>query len=681
MKAPLSWLRAFVDVPADASSVASRLAACGFEVASVEGDVIDFEITANRPDCLAVFGLAREAATSFQLPLQPLRTGAAAEPIAASSGTPPAIPVTIEDEACGRYALAIVDVTVRPSPAWLADRLTAVGVRPINNVVDVTNYVMLEMGQPMHAFDAARLAGPAIHVRKARPGERLTTIDGEARALDEALLVIADALRPVAVAGVMGGAASEVSGSTSRIALESAWFQPAVVRMMSRRLGLKTEASARFERGADPDAAARAIARALTLFEELGAGRLAGPIVDLYPAPVGRRRVALRRERISRLLGDVVPDADVERILTSLGCELDAAPDGWRVEVPTFRVDVSREADLIEEVGRHWGFDRIPATFPPLRAMPRADAPSVGRGRTTRRVLAGAGFQEAATFTFIERAAAAPFAANDAALVPIANPLSEKFAVLRPSLLPGLLDALIYSRRRESANVRLFEIGSSFGPAGERTSAAWVLTGARDDHWGTPPGAVDFFDAKGAAELVAQAFAVTLTAEPADSVPGFVAGRIARLTAQGASGDMLVGVVGEIQPAIAMARGLASGETVVGGELDLGTLAAAAAPANAIDALPRFPSIVRDVSVLVDTGLPAAAVRGTIRATAPATLVAVREFDRYQGRGVPEGRVSLSIRLTFRAADRTLTDGDVQQAMDAIIDALARAHGAILRGQ
>jgi phenylalanyl-tRNA synthetase beta chain len=301
----------------------------------------------------------------------------------------------------------------------------------------------------------------------------------------------------------------------------------------------------------------------------------------------------------------------------------------------------------------------------------------VTHGRTVRRVLAAAGLQEAATFTFIEEAAAAPFAEERSALVPIANPLSEKFAVLRPSLLPGLLDALIYNRRRETADVRLFETGSIFGRSGERASAAWVMTGSRAAHWSGTEEPVDFFDVRGVAEMLAAALGTDVQCEPVE-LPWFLRGRAASLVA--ASGTR-IGSIGQIRPEIAAARGLGDTAAVVAGEIGMAALIEAGrAGPRRIAPLPRFPSIVRDLSIVVDERLPAAAVRGTIRTSAPASLVAVREFDRYQGPGVPSGRVSLSMRLTFRAPDRTLTDPEVQAAVDAIVSALGREHEAVLRG-
>lgn len=667
MKLPVDWLREFVSVPADAAAIAARLGSCGFAVESIDGDVIDFEITANRPDCLSVYGLAREAAVAFEAPLGPMPGGDHA-----FDAGPAAIKVSVADADCRRYAVALVDVTVGPSPEWLAARLRAAGVRPINRIVDVTNYVMLEIGQPMHAFDVSTLSGPEIRVRRARAGETLATLDGESRTLDASMLVIADSERAIAVAGVMGGAASEVSSATTRIALESACFAPETVRATSRKLGLKTEASARFERGADIAAPVTGIARALALFDRIGAGGIVGGVTDVYPRPASGRQIGLRRSHVTRLLGATIPDETIERILRDLGFALTAAPDGWRVDVPTFRVDVSREADLIEEVGRHWGFDRIPMTFPALSAPPRASDAGVVRGRLVRRLLCGAGLQEAVTFTFIEDAAAAPFAADDDR-VGIKNPLSEKFAALRPSIVPGLADALAYNLNRQEADVRLFELGTIFSARhGERTAVAWAMTGSRGDHWSGSAGALDFSDTKGIADLVASALGVQVAAETGDGLTWLTEGQRAWLVAPNGA---RAGWIGRLRSL----KGV--DEPIYVGEIDLDALASFVMdrPA-AIAPLPRFPSIVRDLSILVDERLPAAEVRGTIRSNAPATLVDVHEFDRYQGKGVPQGRISLSIRLTFRDAGRTLTDAEVQPAMETIVQALARQHGATLRG-
>jgi phenylalanyl-tRNA synthetase beta chain len=338
---------------------------------------------------------------------------------------------------------------------------------------------------------------------------------------------------------------------------------------------------------------------------------------------------------------------------------------------------VAREVDVIEEIGRHWGFDRIAATFPAATCAPAPLAPQVMAGRTVRRVLTAAGLEEAVSFTFLERSAAAPFVQEESELVAIANPLSEKFAVLRPSLLAGLLDACLYNLRRQQTDVRLFETGSTFSSDGERSEVGWVLSGIRHEHWSEAPRAADFFDASGVAELVANAFGVGLRAAASDDA-WFVPGRGARMFIRDRPGLPAVGMVGQIKPTVVGARG--GGDTVVAGLLWLEPLLDAYRGRNrAVTALPRFPSIVRDLSIVIDERLPAETVRGTIRANAPDTLEDVREFDRYQGKGIPDGQVSLSVRLTFRGADRTLTDEGIQGAVDGIIAALAREHGARLR--
>jgi phenylalanyl-tRNA synthetase beta chain len=673
------WLLDLVDVPGDPDTVASQIALRGFEVAAVEHGrhpVIDFEITANRPDCLSHVGIAREASVIWNTPLKAPPRDA---PLAAGNVT---VDVVVRDpELCPRYCAQVFEVQIGHSPAWLTDRLEAAGVRPINNIVDVTNYVMLEMGQPMHAFDYERLRGGQLVIRRANPGETLRTLDGTERTLDGDMLIIADASHASAVAGVMGGHDSEIHAKTTQMVLESAYFHPASVRRTSKRLGLKTEASTRFERGGDVDAPPVGIARAALLFEQIGAGRAIGPIVDRFPAPATKRTVALRAARITRLLGQEVPAADVPRILQPLGFELSQTADGWRVTVPTFRVDVTREADLIEEVGRHFGFDRIPAAFPALDEAQPAPAESITRERILRQVLTASGFSEAMTFAFIERDAALPFCPPGTEPVAIANPLSEKYAVLRPSLLPGLIDACAHNRRRARKDVQLFETGSRFDPAdGEGRAAAVAWCGAADGpHWSTGTRNVDFFDLKGVIERVCATYGVV--AEFADAGRSFLTpGRAAEIRVPQRDARRAIGVLGQLVPAIADARGFPAAEEIFVAEIDLGLLFAAAAGDDLrAEPLPRFPSIVRDVSILVSDVLPASAVRGTIRSAAPPTLASIVEFDRYTGKGVPDQQVSLSLRLTFRAPDRTLTDDEAQSAMDGIIEALRAAHGATQR--
>jgi phenylalanyl-tRNA synthetase beta chain len=691
MRLVISWLRDFVDAPETPAAIAETLALRGFEVAGiqdVDGEaVIDFEVTANRPDCLSVIGLAREVATVYDRPLRlPSTDPGARIRVAAIAAEPAArLTVTIEEaELCPRYAAAVAEVTIGRSPEWMAARLLAADVRPISTIVDITNYVNLEIGQPMHAFDLDTLAGPEIRVRRARAGEAITTLDGVDRKLDPEMLVIADRDRAQAVAGVMGGAASEVSSRTKRIALESAYFHPPSVRRTSKRLGLKTEASTRFERGADIGAQVVAIQRAAALMQQIGAGALRGGVVDCFPRPRAETTLRLRRERLARLLGTHVPDADVVRILARLGLEVRSDSDGWFVGIPTFRVDLRREADLIEEVGRHYGFDRLEPAFPPITQPSPPPDVRVPRDQLVRRVLTAAGLTESVTFGFIEAKAAHLFAAAGTASVAIANPLSAKFDTLRASLLPGLVDAVAHNRRHGRRDVRLFEIGTCFAPDGEWRAVGVALTGLRsNEHWSEGGREVDFFDAKGIVEQLCSASAVPVRFERSEHA-ALVDGETASVVVDAGPGEGIrLGIIGSLRPSIGDARGLPAKDRVVVAQLNLDELARARlALSDSAQPLPRYPSTSRDLSIIVADSLPAAIIRGTIQAASrglAAPLVDIRFFDRYQGKGIPDGTISLSVRLTFQAADRTLTDAEVQESFDTILAALVREHAAVQR--
>lgn len=707
MRLLVSWLRDFVAVTAPPEELAERLALRGFEVASVEpapagvqppwaqavsdvDGVIDFEVTANRPDCLSVLGFAREVATLYDLPLRPATPSASTRARAADASLP-VVEVTIEDpERCPRYAAAMAAVTPSLSPQWMTARLEAAGIRPISPFVDITNYVLMELGHPTHAFDFARLSGGHIRVRRATPGETITTLDDVKRTLDEEMLVIADADRAQAMAGVMGGGLSEVSGDTRIVAFESAYFQPASVRRTSKRLQLKTEASSRFERGADINAPVAALERALQLMELIGAGRR-GAIVDRYPSPRGPRTLTLRRARIGLILGLTVTDAEVERILRSLGLSVSTRADGWSVEVPTFRVDLLREIDLIEEVGRHHGFERLEPAFPPMTMAAAPADPRIARNRAVRTTLAAAGLTEAITFGFMQARTAHQFIGeSDAAqVVSIANPLTALFDVLRPSLLPGLLDVVAHNRRHGRRDVAVFEIGARFTLAGgERRSVGLAWTGAAaSEHWSGSGREVDFFDVKGAIERLCTVLSVPVGWAPT-TASSLTAGQAAAITV----GDSVIGRIGLVLPKVVDSHGAPKQDKVFVAELDLEALDASRASHawrdgagtadETVRTLPRFPFVVRDLSIVVSEALSADSIRGTIHAAAegaPAPLASIMFFDRYKGKGVAEDNVSLSVRLIFRSAERTLTDADVQQSFDRVRAELVERHGAVQR--
>ena len=671
--------------------------------------------------------------------------------------------MTIEDaELCPRYCAAIADVTVGASPAWLVARLAAAGIRSINNIVDITNYVLLETGHPLHAFDLAKLAGPHIRVRRAAPGETVKTLDGQTRALAPDMLVIADAERAQAVAGVMGGAESEVSTETRTIALESAYFHPPSVRRTSKRLALSTEASYRFERGADPEAASSALARACELIAQIGAGTVRPGWIDARPAPRAVRTLVLRHSRVRRVLGFDVEANDIERFLRALGFGFGAGSDEsvadeaelatlqemkalfdtfggdgsadpsvlpdvigappaskrtaprkrsrrrrpagsrriaratprarppsisaetlWRATVPSWRIDVAREIDLIEEVARIHGYERIPTTFPALTAAPPAANVRLRRDAHVRAIARALGFAESVTFSFIERETAVRYAGEDA-LVAIANPLSENFAVMRPALLPGLVASVAHNRRREQRDVRLFELANRFTRSrGEHRALALAWTGAASPtHWSGTARAADIYDLTGAVTALGHAIGFDVTFAPAAAafVTEATASAIVARPLRGGEATT-IGVLGQLEAGAADAAGLPAREAVLVAEIDLDAVLPLTDLGDRVRAtpLPRFPSSVRDLSLLVPLGLPAADIRGTIRESAPATLESVFEFDRYQGRGVPEGGCSVSVRLTFRSAERTLTDAEVQTAVDALVSALAARHNATLR--
>jgi phenylalanyl-tRNA synthetase beta chain len=691
MKILLSWLREYADVAASADEIAALMGVRGFAVEGIDwvGDdaVIDFEVTGNRPDCMSVVGIAREVATAYDRPLRLSNPEPLSAFAKATADKRPEFTVNIDaPDLCTRYVGALADVTIGPSPDWMQRRLTAGGIRPISNIVDITNYVLLELGQPMHAFDHAKIGDRTIRVRRAHEGERLRTLDDTDRTLDADMLVIADVREPIAVGGVKGGALSEITSATTTIIFEAAHFNPLSVRRTSRKLGLKTDASMRFERGTDPGLPIVAMRRALELLEQIGAGTARGPIVDCHPVTVEPRILVLREAKLRGLLGADIDDTEVTRILTRLGFAVtglraDAASvAGWEIAVPTRRVDVQREVDLIEEVARHVGLDRIPSTYPKPSVGPRPSDPRIAQARRLRSVMTGIGFSEAMTFGFVGDAEAAPFAADgdaQADIVRIANPLSENFAVLRPSALPGLIAAVAHNRRREQRDVRLFEIGNRFSRSkGERRSLACVWTGAAGgDHWSGGRRDVDFFDIKAVAERIALALGVAVRTE-VHGESWLAPGRAAALVAD----TTRLAILGQLQPAIAERHGLPPADPVYVAEIDLeaadaltGTHQVRVAP------LPRFPSVTRDIAMLVADTLPAATIRDTIRAAAPATLVSVREFDRYQGKGVPDGQISLALRLTFRSPDRTLTDAEVQSAMDAVLAALKTKHAAVQR--
>ena len=621
------------------------------------------DVTPNRPDLLSQRGIARELAAALGLSVRltavPGAPAALAPRRATTRGTVGGVDVAVEDtQGCPRYIAAVIrGVRVGPSPEWLRARLLAIGARPINNVVDATNYVLHEINQPLHAFDLRTLRGNRVVVRRARPGETLVTLDGERRALTPEMTMICDAEGPVAVAGVMGGENSEVSADTSDILLECAWFDPARVRRARTALKLSTDASYRFERGTDLLGLAQSARRAVELVIAVAGGAEAEAALDLWPEPQQPRTVFLRPARVTHLLGVEIPRSDIERLLTSLGFTVAPKEDRLAVQVPGWRPDVTREVDLIEEVARLRGYDTFPVALQPYRPTAVPDAPLEGAAARLRRLLTGWGVHEARTVPMGPRSA--PHAQA------ILNPLSSEEAFLRTDLLPGLARSVEYNWSVRERDVRLFEIGRVFratapGPGGggglpeETLRVAVVLTGAREpDHWSRAGGAadLDLWDLKGMFEELARIAGPEGGVVEADAESGWVL-RDATGAERGRAGALAAD-----RPAWAGAAW--------GLELDL---AAERWAAPRYAALPTTPAAERDVALLLPAGIVAERVVAVIRRAGGPLLESVRAFDEYRGTGA-DGR-SVAWRLLFRDRQRTLRDAEVDGAVEAILRAL-----------
>jgi phenylalanyl-tRNA synthetase beta chain len=652
----------------------------------LDDQVLEIEPAPNRPDCLSVVGVARELAALTGAPFRPPQ-------IAVKEGDEPVealARVRIDaPDLCHRFTARVISgVKVRPSPAWLAMRLRAVGLRPTSNVVDVTNYVMWELGHPLHAFDHATIRQATIVVRRASAGERFTTLDGQPRALDESMLVIADPERAVGLAGVMGGADTEVSDTTSRVLLEAAWFLPGSIRRTARALGLVTDAAYRFERGADIEGLVDASDRAAQLIAELTGGTVARGMVDVYPQPRSRPRIRLRLAQVRRLLGVAPPRAEAHRILGGLGLSVREQGEDLEVEVPSFRRDLGLEADLVEEVIRVWGYDKIPSTRM-TGALEAVRLPaSLRQDETVRRTLVGAGLAEVITYSLSDPAYDEVLRASGAPRpVALLNPLSRDASRLRGNPLEGVLGVVATNLRKQQPSVRVFEIAKVFEPApGLPLESRWLamaLAGARvAPAWGARPTAegrpeaVDVFDARGLAEHVLDAVGVAApVTRPilAGGIKGFEPDCHGMLVADGVT----VAEFGEIA---ADARALYDiGLPVFAALVPLDALLRLAPPPARHRPLPRYPAVQRDLAFLVGAlrAITAGELEAFIRAEAGPLLRQLTLFDVFT---FEDGRRNLAWRLTLQADDRTLTDDEANQIQERVARRAAERFQITWRG-
>lgn len=648
------------------------------------GDVVyDLEVTPNRPDLNSLIGIAREIAAVTGNPLRVPDVSAIGNP---ASGTSASDLVSVRLDApdlCPRYTARVIKgVKVGPSPDWLKSALEKVGLRSINNVVDVTNFVMLETGQPLHAFDYHLIAKgvdgkPAIVVRRGGAGEKFTTLDGKEHQLAADTLLVADEQKAIALAGVMGGQNTEINNSTVDVLLESAYFTPTNIRRTSKTLGLRTDASYRFERGADIGASDYASSRAAQLILETAGGTLATGVVDAYPQPAKAKQILLRHEKANELLGTKLSAEQIDGYLTKLGLKL-VGPGTF--EIPSHRVDIKRDVDLIEEVARLFGVDKIPSTAPRGATGTNAFDAVHDQLAEARRILTGLGLSEAQGQTLISDTSA-KLAAAETSIVSLANPLSSDMNVLRPSLLPGLIDSLRHNANHKVIDVQLFEIGRVFvnnnGVAKEERRVAIAVTGSRaSTFWKGEErdAAVDVFDLKGLVEEFLEQFGlrgIAYTRRP-EPTALFIESAVIAL-----GGKQVLGELGQVSPIIAKRQDIRG--AVFLAELNLDLLLARRNATKSFKPLPAFPSSRRDLAVLVPEATTHDAVLQAVKQAKIPHLETMELFDVFRGKNVPEGQKSVAYAFTYRGTDKTLTDADVNSAHERLVTQLKQVLGATVR--
>jgi phenylalanyl-tRNA synthetase beta chain len=658
-----------LELPADAA-----LGTDVREVLGLDDVVFDLAITPNRPDAMGIIGVARELAAHFSLPFDAAAPDAGAV-VAELDG---ATVVVDAPDRCPRFVAMVANVTMGESPDWLKRRLTLAGMRPISNVVDVTNYVMIERCRPLHAFDLGRLAGRGIVVRLAEAGEKMETLDGVERALEPDDLLICDAERVAqGIAGIMGGAAAEVSGATTQVLLESAYFEPAGIAKTSKRLGLRSEASARFERGVDPNDVAAGAARAMELFAEVAAAQRGPGVIDAYPAPIEPARVTIRTSRVNHVLPAELSDDDIKGLLTPLGIEVS---DGTAI-VPTWRPDVEREIDLIEEVARRIGLDRIRRSVPASPAKIGGLSAVQRDRRAVADVLVGAGFDEVYTLPLVAPADLAHAGIEPEKLIEVENPLRAEESVLRPALLAGVLRAVAHNAAHGNPDVSLFELGRVFAQAAagdtlpvERLHLCTARAGRIVQSPYERDRDVTVHDMTAVVEALAQELRLADWRLVSASPPGFHPVRAANVVVSGEN----IGAIGEIDAEVL--RALALTGPVVACEIDIDTLLASERVPRAALPVSRYPASAIDLAFVVADTIPADGIVRALREAAGELLESVRAFDIFRSEALGDGRVSLAFGLQFRAVDHTLTDAEVGELRQKCIDAVVAAYGAELRG-
>jgi phenylalanyl-tRNA synthetase beta chain len=701
MKIVYNWLKDFVAVTAPAEELASRLALSGTNIGGLEngphGPVIDAEVSSNRPDCLGHYGVAREVSAIYKLPLKIV----APRPAEASAKANDAVRVEIQSpELCGRFTARVIrGVKIQPSPKWLKDRLEASGVASINNVVDVSNYVMLELGHALHAFDYDTVRDHRIVVRRAKPAEKMRTLDGIERALDSGTCLITDGDggRAVGIGGIMGGAETEISFSTKNVLIECAWFDPIAVRRAARFLKLHTEASTRFGRGADPEMAELASRRCTELILQVAGGELLAGVVDVYPGKRAPRKIPLTRAEILRVMGADVPDKEIEAILTALGFAPQRVDENrgaagsllaaWQCARPSWRAEVEREIDLIEEVARVYGLDKFPPR-PPAARQGAARLPHYEAENRLRQRLIGLGYREILTIPHVAEERDALFRPPDAVPARLANPLSEEASVLRSTGVVTMAAALEWNLNHGQRNVRLFEMGRQYRLDGNKAVETPVLTmGATGD--AHEKGLFDsarelsFADLKGDLDSIgalAGGLGWADFSTTAENARGTAVWLHPARRGQVFLGTQEIGVAGQLARRVAEKFKLRQDVFLAQMCLDPFYVAVRAAKeSHRYDPLPRFPAVERDFSLLLTDGTHFSVVSDAIRALKIHEIVSIEAADLFRGKNVPAGKYSLLVRVTFQSRESTLTDAQINDFSAKIIATLEKHLGAQLR--
>ena len=693
MKVQVDWLKEYTEIDVHTDELSHVLTMAGLEIESHEtvglpdgekSEVLELNVTPNRGYCLSHIGVAREVSALLKKSLKlsdPMKT------LSTESGT-----VDIEDrlsvenlepKLCPRYCASVIEnIKVGPSPKWLKDRLFAIGLRPINNIVDITNFVMMEYGQPLHAFDRDLLAGNKIVIRRAKKGEPFTSLDGTQLKLEQDALVIADGDRPVALAGIMGGSNSQVSETTSHVVLESAYFDPATIRKASKKYGLRSDSSYRFERGVDWKGVVSAQARAALLIKDLAGGEICSGRVDIYTEEEKSKIVSLRVSRVNQLLGGSFSAKQIQDLLSRLGMEITKPSETMQVKVPSFRPDLAREVDLIEEIARIDGFEKCDTVFPVAAMRPVKITARQSIIKKAREVLCCAGFSETIHYSFIDSVHAeefkTAFASEQDQVLTLKNPLSSENDTMRTSLLPGLLKTAALNLSRGQKPLKLFEVGSvyfldSSGVRMEKEVLSAIVLGPYElTPWKPRGKEYDFYDLKGALETLAEHLRLKVNISP-NSKPFLMPGKSACVLVD----DLELGYLAQVMPKHNLVSEV--GQNAYALELDLGVLENSLPPSSRFQPIEKFPEAYRDISILVDRFVTSEKIESLILKTGSPLIQKVALYDHFEGKKIQDDKKSLTFALSFQSADRTLSDGEVAPLFEKIIQTLKSELGASLR--